>query len=149
MTRSLILQRWLLPPAVAALALALQVGASKAQTDPSPQKSPEGGRRMEQIQKLTDSQKRELFNARRSIGLRTYPAQIAILQKGERCLTTARDLQALMVCRQEESATRRELLGRNREEMRSAYTRLGLTLPERGGRSGPGRGNWGAPDKTL
>ncbi len=140
MTRSMTLQRWLLPPATAALAFALQVGAGQAQTAPIPQKSPEAGRRMEQLQKLTDSQKQELFSARRSIGLKSYPAQIAILQKGERCLSGARDLQELSACRQEESNTRRELMERNREELRTAYQRLGLSMP--GGR-------WGARNKSL
>jgi hypothetical protein len=146
MSFSLALQRFLLPPAAAALALTLQIGSSQAQTTPAPQR-PVGPRSMERLQNLSESQKQELFSFRRSNGLRTHAAQIAILQKGERCISAAGSLEALQACRREEWTAKRELMSRSRGEARALYQRLGIPLPEREPEAGPGgaRRSWGAP----
>lgn len=143
---SLTLQRFLLPPAAAALALTLQIGSSQAQTTPAPQR-PVGPRDMERLQNLSESQKQELFSFQRSNGLKNHSAQIAILQKGERCISAAGTLEALQACRREEWTARRELMSRHREEARALYQRLGIPLPERRAGDGPGgaRRGWGTP----
>jgi hypothetical protein len=126
------LQLLLLPPAAATLAMLLQVGSGQAQTggSTSPQPAPV------RVQ-LTPSQKAELFKGQKSISLRAHAEQIAILQKGERCLNDARDLEALSACRRSEWQARRELMNRTREDARALHQRLGLPLREpRGGRRG-------------
>jgi hypothetical protein len=141
MSSALTLQRFLLPPAAAALALTLQIASSQAQTAPVPQRPP-GPRGLEKLQNLSESQKQELFSFQRSSGLKIHAAQIAILQKGERCISAARTLEALRACRREEWTAKRELMSRHREEARALYQRLGIPLPER--RQGPGPGG---PDR--
>lgn len=121
----------LIPPAAAALAMLLQVGSGQAQTGSAPSDRPAPTR----IQ-LTPNQKSELFKGQRSLSLKAHSDQIAILQKGERCLNEARDLEALSACRQTERQARRELMNRNREEARALHQRLGLPVPQ--GRRGDG-----------
>ncbi len=122
------LQRFLLPPAAAALALLLQVGSSQAQA---------GSGSGPGLGSLSPSQRSELFKAYRSQALRAYPDRLAILRKGEACVKGAADLQALRTCRQEEGKALRALMSRQREEMRPVYQRLGLPLP------GPKQGGGG------
>ncbi len=126
------IQRVLLPPAAAALALVLQVGGGQAQTGPAPDTAP----RRPPVE-LSETQKAELFRARRDLSLRTYTSQMAILQKGERCVRAARELEALLLCRREEGQARRELINANRQEARAVFERLGLPIPE--GRKGQRR----------
>ena len=127
----------LIPPAAAALAMLLQVGSSQAQTGAAPSVRPAPTR----IQ-LTPNQKSELFKGQRSLSLKAHSDQISILQKGERCLNEAKNLEALSACRQTERQARRELMNRNREEARALHQRLGLPVPQ--GRRGDGpRGKGG------
>jgi hypothetical protein len=120
-------QLLLMPPAAAVLAMLLQVGSGQAQTGASPSTRPAPAR----IQ-LTPRQESELFQGQRTLSLRAHSDQIAILQKGERCLGEAKDLKALSSCRQTERQARRELMTRNREEARALHQRLGLPAPKRG-----------------
>lgn len=127
----------LIPPTAAALAMLLQVGSGQAQTGTAPGDRPSTTR----IQ-LTPTQKSELFKGQRSLSLRAHADMIAILQKGERCLKEARDLEALSACRQTERQARRDLMNRSREEARALHQRLGLPVPQ--GRLGDGpRGKGG------
>ncbi len=140
MSRSQTLQRFLLPPAAATLALLLQVGSGQAQTGQTPSSSPGPAR-----PQLTEKQKSELFTARRDMALRTHAAQIAILQKGQRCVTASRDLEAFQACRKEEWQAQRSLMASNREEARAVYQRLGLPVPEPRRKAGGPMGPPGAP----
>ena len=127
----------LIPPTAAALAMLLQVGSGQAQTGTAPGARPAPTR----IQ-LTPTQKSELFKGQRSLSLRAHTDQIALLQKGERCLKEAKDLEALSACRQTERQARRDLMNRSREEARALHQRLGLPVPQ--GRRGDGpRGKGG------
>ncbi|MEI6830433.1 MAG: hypothetical protein WCK64_11405 [Synechococcaceae cyanobacterium ELA445] len=132
---SVSLQRWLLPPVAAALALALQMGGDNAlaQQTPAPQAGP--GARPETLN-LTPAQRQELFNGRKSMALGTTSARIALLQQTERCLNGARDLDALRQCQVQERTAQRELMERKRTEVASLYQRLGLPAPQP-------RGEWG------
>ncbi|CAK6690449.1 hypothetical protein VB734_04450 [Synechococcus sp. BA-124 BA4] len=121
----------LIPPAAAALSMLLQVGSGQAQPGAAP-----GDRTSPTRIQLTPSQKNELFKGQRSLSLRAHADMIAILQKGQRCLDEARDLEALSACRQTERQAKRDLMNRNREEARALHQRLGL--PVRDGRDGKG-----------
>jgi hypothetical protein len=135
MSRSLTLQRWLLPPVAAALAMALQVGASQAQTNPSPQ--PPAQERV----KLTENQKQELFKARRGWALRDNAARMAVLQQSDRCVQAATDLEALRRCLGDERMANRRLMETTRNDATALAQRLGIPMPE--GRGEGKRGRWG------
>ncbi|MCX5932904.1 MAG: hypothetical protein NTW83_14075 [Cyanobacteria bacterium] len=117
----------LIPPTAAALAMLLQVGSGQAQTGAAPSTRPAPAR----IQ-LTPNQESELFKGQRTLSMRAHSDQIAILQKGERCLGEAKDLKALSSCRQTERLARRELMTRTRQEAQALHQRLGLPAPKRG-----------------
>jgi hypothetical protein len=126
----------LIPPAAAALAMLLQVGSGQAQTGATP-----SDRTAPMRIQLTPDQKSELFKGQRSLSLRAHTDMIAILQKGERCLNEAKDLEALSACRQTERQARRELMNRSREDARALHQRLGLPVPQgRRGDGPPGKG---------
>ena len=134
MSRSLTLQRWLLPPVAAALAMALQMGASQAQTQPSAQPPTQ-----ERV-KLTESQKQELFKARRGWALRDNAARMAILQKSDRCVQAATDLETLRRCLGDERMANRRLMETTRNDATALAQRLGIPMPE--GRGEGKRGPW-------
>ncbi|MCP9916415.1 hypothetical protein [Cyanobium sp. ATX 6F1] len=124
---SVSVQRLLLPPVAAALALALQLGGAQAQTAPTPQGSM--GPRQEALN-LTPAQREGLFSGRKSMALRTASERIALLQQSERCLSGARDLDGLRTCQQQERSAQRELMERKRAEVTALYQRLGLPAPQ-------------------
>ena len=137
MTRSVTLQRWLLPPVAAALAMAFQVAASQAQPQTQPAVPVTGPERV----KLTDTQKQELFKARRGWALRDNAARMAILQKSDRCVQASTDLETLRGCLGDERMAERRLMETTRNDATALAQRLGIPMPE--GR-GPGkRGAWG------
>ena len=121
----------LIPPAAAARSMLVQRGSGQAQPGAAP-----GDRTSPPRIQLTPSQKNELSKGQRSLSLRAHADMIAILQKGQRCLDEARDLEALSACRQTERQAKRDLMNRNREEARALHQRLGL--PVRDGRDGKG-----------
>lgn len=125
---SVSVQRWLLPPVAAALAMALQLGGgAQAQTAPAQQGA--SAPRSEALS-LTPAQRQELFNGRKSMAMRTTSTRMTLLQQNERCLTGAKDLEGLRTCQQQERSAQRELMQRNRTEMASLYQRLGLPAPQ-------------------
>ncbi|MCP9850006.1 hypothetical protein [Cyanobium sp. Morenito 9A2] len=138
---SLSVQRWLLPPVAAALALALQTGDAQAQIAPTPQGA--AGPRTERLN-LTPAQSQELFSGRKSMALRTTSARLTFLQQSERCLSGAKDLDGLRSCQQQERTAQRELMQRNRTEVAALYQRLGLPVPQPRGWKGQKRAGTGA-----
>jgi len=94
----------------------------------------------------TPEQLKKIFPEQRSLLLDDHRSRIAILQKGERCMTAATSSEALRDClRQEREAYSRQR-EQNHEQMRQLYTRNGLPLPEAGGWKGKGKGQgYGAP----
>ncbi len=137
---SVSVQRLLLPPVAAALALALHLGGAQAQTVPAPQAAPGPG--SERLN-LTPAQRQELFSGRQSMALRTTAERIALLRQSERCLSGAKDLDGLRLCHQQERTAQRELMQRQRAEVAGLYQRLGLPAPQPrrwNGNKGPGQG---------
>jgi len=102
--------------------------------------------------RLTDAQRQKLFPETRSLALQDHRARIAILQKGERCISAASTPDAQRDClRQERDAmqAQRKQFG---TAMRELFQRNGIAVPEwkgrRGGRSGGpdgGSGGWDQP----
>lgn len=130
------LQRLLLPPVAATLAVIMHLAAGQAQTVPAsgarPGDAPGAGRkaRLESVEKLNPSQKQELFSFRRNQSLKTHAEQISILQSGERCVAAASNLESLQSCRQKSMESRSALMNKNRDQVRAFNQRLGLPVPQ-------------------
>ena len=118
--------RWrpaLLIPCVALAAAALQQIGGLAEAAP--------GRRMPESQ-LTQSQRQQLFQARRNWRLRSYDQRLALLKNGQSCLERAQTPQAAQDCMKQQKQARRRLLKQGREVMNAERRRLGLpALTER------------------
>ncbi|MCS5697712.1 hypothetical protein NZK32_01450 [Cyanobium sp. FGCU-52] len=118
---------------LAPLALLLGVWASSAPALAGPGAGQE---------RLTPEQAAKIFPERRSLAVQDRRARIAILQRGERCISGAANSDALSRCMREE----RGAMMRQRQEffgaMRTLYQRNGLPAPE--WKSRKNRGNWGA-----
>ena len=123
-------RRALLIPCVALTAAAMQQTGGFAEAAP--------GRRMPESN-LTDSQKQQLFQARRNWRLRSYGQRLALLQSGKRCLERAQTPEAGKACRQQQRQARRRLMEQGRQVINAERRRLGITpLPGFRGQ-GPGR----------
>jgi hypothetical protein len=122
---SVSLQRWLLPPVAAALALALQMGGDNAlaQQTPAPQAGP--GARPETLN-LTPAQRQQLFESRRALEKKSHAGRIAILQEADRCITAATDAQGYRQCEQKEQQARQELRTNLRTELQAMRSQFGL-----------------------
>lgn len=124
-------QRALLIPCAALAAAAIQPGLSLA--DPEPGRRM-GGRGPETS--LTDSQKQQLFQARRAWELRSYDQRLAMFRKGQSCLQGATTLEGYRGCKQEQRRAWRALQAQGREVMNAERSKLGLPpMPERLGRT--------------
>ncbi|MGB7563119.1 MAG: hypothetical protein WBM08_00040 [Prochlorococcaceae cyanobacterium] len=126
------LQRWLAQPAAVALTLAIpfhsgatlaQVGSPAAQTKPN----------------LSETQRQELSQKRRSLEQRSHAGRIAILQEADRCITAAQTREAIKACEQKEQQARQQLRGQLRAEAAQVRAQFGLPpRPERGRNQKPG-----------
>jgi hypothetical protein len=86
---------------------------------PHPQKS-----------RLTPEQRQKIFPEQRRLALQDHRARIAILQRGETCLTNATTPDALQDCMR---AQREEMWQQRRqqmEEMKALFERNGLPVPQ-------------------
>jgi hypothetical protein len=111
---------WPLGLSAVALALSLGGGAVLAQpVGPGPR-----------VQRLTPEQREKVFPEQRQLMLRDRQARIAVLQKGERCLSNAARRQSRMASvRAEREAMwqqRREYMA----ELQALYERNGLPTPQ-------------------
>ena len=96
---------------------------------------------------LTDAQKQQLFEARRRWELSSFDQQKALLAAKQRCLQSAKTIDAFQVCKQEQRQGRRELFKEARAAMTAERERLGLpSRPERRGVQKKGRSNWNGPE---
>ena len=111
-------RRALLIPCVALTAAALQQVGGFVQAAP--------GRRLSDSN-LTDSQKQQLFQARRNWGLRSYDRRLALLKSGRSCLERAQTPRAGKACMKQQRQARRRLMEEGREVMNAERRRLGLT----------------------
>ncbi len=84
-------------------------------------------RRLQEESKLTDTQKQQLFEARRDWALSSYDQRLALLKSGQTCLENAQTFDAGKSCRQKQQQARRQLLVQAREVMNSERQRLGLS----------------------
>ncbi|KZR86104.1 hypothetical protein MITS9509_02277 [Synechococcus sp. MIT S9509] len=115
-------RRALLIPCVALTAAALQHTGGVAEAAP--------GRRMTES-KLTESQKMQLFQARRNWGLRSYDQRLALLKSGKSCLERAQTPEAGKTCMKQQKQARRRLMEQGRQVVNAERRRLGLTpLPD-------------------
>ena len=123
-------RRALLIPCVALTAAALQQSGGIAEAAP--------GRRMPESQ-LTQSQKQQLFQARRNWGLRSYDQRLALLKSGQSCLQRAQTPEAGKTCMKQQRQARRRLMKQGREVVNAERRRLGLTPLREFPRQGQGR----------
>ena len=84
-------------------------------------------RRLQEESKLTDTQKQQLFEARRNWALSSYDQRLALLKSGQSCLENAQTFDAGKTCRQKQQQARRQLLEQARQDMDSESQRLGLS----------------------
>ena len=81
--------------------------------------------------KLTESQKMQLFQARRNWGLRSYDQRLALLRSGRSCLDRAQTPEAGKACMQQQRQARRRLREEGRQVVNAERRRMGLKpLPE-------------------
>ena len=112
--------RWrqaLLIPCVALTAAALQQSGGLAEAAP--------GRRMPEPQ-LTQSQKQQLFQARRRWGLSSYDQRLALLKSGQSCLQRAQTPEAGKTCMKQQQQARQRLMEQGRQVVNAERRRLGL-----------------------
>ena len=96
---------------------------------------------------LTDAQKQQLFEVRRRWELSSFDQQKALLAAKQRCIQSAKTIDAFRVCKQEQRQGKRELFRKARAAMTAERQRLGLPpRPERRGIQKKGRSNWNGPE---
>ncbi len=123
-------RRALLIPCVALTAAALQQSGGIAEAAP--------GRQMPQSQ-LTQSQRQQLFQARRNWRLRSYDQRLALLNSGQNCLERAQTPLAGQDCMKQQKQARRRLMEQGREVVNAERRRLGLTPLREFPQQGQGR----------
>ena len=123
-------RRALLIPCAALTAAALQQSGGIAEAAP--------GRRMPESQ-LTQSQRQQLFQARRNWRLRSYDQRLSLLKSGQNCLERAQTPLAGQDCMKQQKQARRRLMEQGREVVNAERRRLGLTPLREFPRQGQGR----------
>ena len=84
-------------------------------------------RRLQEESKLTDTQKQQLFEARRDWALSSYEQRLALIKSGQNCLESAQTFDAGKTCRQKQQQAFQQLLEQSRQTMNSERQRLGLS----------------------
>lgn len=84
-------------------------------------------RRLQEESKLTDTQKQQLFEARRDWALSSYDQRLALIKSGQNCLKSAHTFDAGKTCRQKQQQALQQLLEQSRQAMNSERQRLGLS----------------------
>ena len=126
----------LLAPALAA-ALAFGCGgAAFAQTPAAPIRP----------SRITEAQWQKIFPEHKQLTLRDQRARTAILQRGERCVSAAANLDALRTCMREEREATQQQRRQYNDSLRAMFERNGVKMPELrkvpGGKQGQGGGGW-------
>lgn len=121
----------LLPPLrFAVLAMVLgSTGVAMAQSDPTPAARP------------TPAQMQRIFPEQKRLALSDQQARIAILQRGERCLSAAGSSEALRTCMKEQRSASQRQREQHRAAMKALFERNGIPLPQWG--KGDRKGGWG------
>ena len=84
-------------------------------------------RRLQEESKLTDTQKQQLFEARRDWALSSYDQRLALIKSGQNCLESAQTFDAGKTCRQKQQQALQQLFEQSRQAMNSERQRLGLS----------------------
>ena len=87
-------------------------------------------------ERLTPAQQQKIFPEMKSLAIRHHRARIAILQKGERCLSATRDSDAMRTCMREERSAYQAERRRHHDEVRSVFQSNNIPFPEWGRRGG-------------
>jgi len=104
-------------------------GVAMAQSGPTPAGRP------------TPAQMQKIFPEQKRLAISDQQARIAILQRGERCLSAAGSSQALRTCMKEQRDASQRQRQQHRTAMKSLLERNGIPLPQWG--SGERKGKWG------
>jgi hypothetical protein len=132
MNRSFRLRPLVRPAAGLAAALALGFGLPGVAVA---QPAGDGGR-----MGITPAQWQKVFPDFRQQALKDNRARIAILQRGERCITAAGSGDALRSCMREERSAMQQQRSESRTALRLIFERNGIAMPERRwGKGGAGR----------
>jgi Spy/CpxP family protein refolding chaperone len=119
-----------------ALALALTTAAPAlaqpvAQPTPQPGGAPAAqGTRKPRIQRLTPEQRQKIFPEQRTLAIKDHQARIAILDKGQRCLSAAANADALSDCMRQERDAMQAQRNQHMSSMRDLLQRNGLPVPQ-------------------
>ena len=81
-------------------------------------------------ERLTPAQQQKIFPEMKSLAIRHHRARIAILQKGERCLSSAGTSDALRACMREERSAYQQERSRHHGEVKSLFERNNIPLPQ-------------------
>ncbi len=118
------------PLRAAVLAMVLgSTGAAMAQSAPAPAGRP------------TPAQMQKIFPEQKRLALSDQQARIAILQRGERCLSAAGSSEALRACMKEQRSASQRQRQQHMADMKVLLERNGIPLPQWG--KGDRKGGWG------
>jgi len=91
--------------------------------------------------RLTPAQMQKIFPEQKRLALSDQQARIAILQRGERCLSAAGSSEALRTCMKEQRSASQRQREQHRAAMKALLERNGIPLPQWG--KGDRKGGWG------
>jgi hypothetical protein len=77
--------------------------------------------------RLSETQRQQLFEARRSLEKKSHAGRIAILQEADRCITAATNAQGYRQCEEKERQARHELRSSLRGERQALLSQYGLS----------------------
>jgi hypothetical protein len=118
------------PLRIAVLAMVLgSTGVAMAESGPTPAGRP------------TPAQMQKIFPEQKRLALSDQQARIAILQRGERCLSAAGSSEALRTCMKEQRSASQRQREQHRAAMQALFQRNGIPLPQWG--KGDRKGGWG------
>ena len=118
------------PLRIAVLAMVLgSTGVAMAESGPTPAVRP------------TPAQMQKIFPEQKRLALSDQQARIAILQRGERCLSAAGSSDALRTCMKEQRSASQRQREQHRAAMQALFQRNGIPLPQWG--KGDRKGGWG------
>ncbi|MFM7733880.1 MAG: hypothetical protein ACKO6F_10605 [Cyanobium sp.] len=119
------------------LAAALALGTGAAAFAQAPAAPAREGR-------ISPDQWQKIFPENKQLSLRDQRARLAILQRGERCISAAANADALRSCMREQRTAMQQQRRQHMQAMRALFERNGIQMPElRKGPGGKGGGGWG------
>lgn len=86
--------------------------------------------------RISPDQWQKIFPENKQLSLRDQRARLAILQRGERCISAAANADALRSCMREQRTAMQQQRRQYMQAMRALFERNGIQMPELG--KGPG-----------